>query len=363
MQRIIFSVICDIKTDQRIDKIANTLLKNGYEILVISRKLHKEKITRNYNLKLLKMCFKRSIFMYLEFNLRLFFILLFYRCNILLSNDLDTLLPNYMAAKIRRKKLVYDSHEYFTELPEVISRKHVKYLWTRLENFLLPKIKNSYTVCQSIADIYNQKYGINMQVIRNVPILRDNISDKLATEEQNIIIYQGALNMGRGIEYMILAMKYLKTYKLWIIGDGTTREELEKLSTENNLNNQITFFGKIPLEELSNITCKATLGLSLEENMGLNYYYALPNKLFDYINSNIPVLVSNLPEMRRIVETYQVGTFILSHEPKHIAEKIESILTNKNTYQLYKQNTYLARTELNWQNEEIKLLDIFRNIY
>jgi len=362
MQKVIISVIGDIISDQRIDKVANSLINNNFKVLVVSRKLHNIKIIRNYEIKLFKQFFKKSFFMYAEFNIRLFLFLLFTKSNILLSNDLDTLLPNYLVSKIKRKKLVYDSHEYFTELPELINRKFVRKTWQTIEKLILPRIKNCYTVCQSIAEIYNKTYKIDMKVVRNLPVSNKMNINNFTENKKKIVIYQGALNIGRGIEYMIQSMKYLEGFELWILGDGTIKTDLELLTKNENLDLKVKFWGRIPFEKLNELTNQAILGLSLEENLGLNYYYALPNKIFDYIKANIPILASPFPEMKNIIEKYNIGDFIQKHDSKHIAEKIIEMTSNNLQIQIWKKNLEIASKELTWENEEKILLRVYNNL-
>ena len=365
LKKIILSVTNDLVADNRVHKIANSLCKNNNNILLIGRKLkNSQKIKkRNYKCKRMKLFFNKGALFYAEYNFRLFWLLLFTKSDILLSNDLDTLLANFLCAKIKRKKLVYDSHEYFTEVPELLNRKFTKKIWLTIEKFILPKIKYSYTVCNSIADIYNNKYGINMKVIRNIPTCEDKqlletlkVSDNL---QRKIIIYQGAVNIGRGIEYVIKAMQYIDNSIFWIIGDGDIFNNLKKLTRKINVEAKVKFFGKLPFDELKKYTVQADLGISLEENLGLNYYYALPNKLFDYIHAEIPILASQLPEIKRIIEKYKIGTFISEHNEKHIADKIKEIFSQTEQYNNWKSNLKIAHQKLCWKHEENILFELF----
>jgi hypothetical protein len=156
---VILSVTNDILTDQRLHKVATSLMKIGLNPCIVGVKFKKsldiEK--RLYKTKRLSMLFKKGPFFYAEFNFRLFFYLLFSRSEILVANDLDTLVANYLAYKIkhvfgRRTKLVYDSHELFTELPELNGRQRTKSIWLSIEKKIMPKLKNMYTVCEPIAE-------------------------------------------------------------------------------------------------------------------------------------------------------------------------------------------------------------------
>lgn len=352
-----------------------------FDILLVGRKLENSiPLERNYKTHRIDLFFNKGFLFYAEYNFRLFFYLLFKKKSILLSNDLDTLLPNYLISKFQNKKLVYDSHELFTEVPELINRPKTQNIWLKLEQKILPKLKNTYTVCQSIADYYNYKYKTNFKVIRNIPIkkisnlksqtsnksqkpkfkIQSQLCDFATLRDKKIIIYQGAINIGRGLELMIKTMQYLDNHILWIIGDGDILEELKEFVNKKNLSKKIKFFGKLKPSELKKITPKADLGLSIEEDLGLNYRFALPNKIFDYIHANVPILVSDLPEMKRIVLDYKVGEIIKDRNPKKLANQIETFL-NKNLSKI-KENLKKATEDLQWENEEKILQKIFNNL-
>lgn len=360
-KRIIVSVTNDLVTDNRVHKVCTSLCNMGFQVLLIGRKLSSSpEIKRNYSTKRFRLWFNKRAFFYAEYNIRLFVYLLFVKADIFLANDLDTLSANFLAAKIRSKDLVYDSHEYFTEVPELIKRPNVKKIWEWLERKIVPNIKFTYTVCQSIANIYKEKYGVDFKVVRNIPRSSD-IRFKKRKKPTKTILYQGALNINRGLQQAILAMHFIKNAKLQLIGDGDICEELKALVQAEKLSNKVEFIGRIPINELANYTRNADLGLSIEEDMGLNYRFALPNKLFDYIHAEVPVVVSNLPEMKELVEQYKIGEIADSLEPQKLATLINSALNDTEKHQIWEKNLKIARKELTWENEEIVLQSIFSN--
>lgn len=358
-KKVIISVTNDLVSDNRVHKVATSLVGFGFDITLVGRKLKfSPQINRNYKTKRFKLFFNKSALFYAEYNFRLFVFLIFHKSDILLSNDLDTLPANFIASKFTNRKLVYDSHELFTEVPELVNRPKVQKIWLKIENFILPKIKHSYTVCSSIALYYKKKYKIDMKVVKNVPFTTDFKRIK-KNNDKKIILYQGAINIGRGLEELIESMQFINNAVLWIVGNGDILEKL-KLKTNNlNLNNKVKFWGRIEINKLPEITIQADLGVSLEKNLGLNYYYALPNKIFDYIHSNVPVLCSNLPEMKKIINKYNIGWILNSHEPAKIAKQINQIFENSKTDDILPQNFLKAQNDLNWQNEEHILKEIF----
>ena len=278
MQKIIVSVINDLVTDQRVHRICSTLHAHDFQVLLIGRKLKYSKfINRNYTTKRIKCIFNKSFLFYAEYNIRLFLFLIFQKADIFLANDVDTLIPNYYVSKLKNKKLVFDSHEYFSEVPELNNRAFVKKFWQKIENYYIPKVKNSYTVCRSIADLYSQKFGIHPIVIRNVPIKRDNINE-ISKNNKKTIIYQGAVNLGRGIELLLEAMVFLPEYEFVIAGIGDIQKEIQIKIEKLQLENRVKMIGRIEPQKLHEITRKAHLGISIEENIGLNYYVKLAGK-------------------------------------------------------------------------------------
>jgi glycosyltransferase involved in cell wall biosynthesis len=166
--------------------------------------------------------------------------------------------------------------------------------------------------------------------------------------------------MGRGLETMIRAMTYLDKYRLQIFGDGTIKDDLVRLRDSLSLGDRVEFMGRIPFGELRIFTRQAALGISLEENIGLNYYYALPNKLFDYIQAQIPVLVSDLPEMRRIIIDYKIGQVVRDRDPELLARQVEEMMSSEEQREKWKENLRAAARELHWENEVDKLRDVYR---
>jgi len=359
--RIVVSVSNDIVTDQRLHRICSTLVDNKYDIILLGRKKRNSPQLGEYSFatKRFRLLFEKGPMFYACLNVRIFLFLLFAKADIFLSNDLDTLPANYLASKIRRKKLVYDSHELFTEVPELQGRPRIKAFWERIEKRILPNIKYSYTVCESIAAYYNQKYGIDMKLVRNLPTKKE--IQIPFHERGNVFIYQGVLNKGRGLEMLIESMVHLKEYQLIIAGSGDIEDKLKHIAAEHKADN-VVFAGRIPPDVLHALTCKAILGFSLEEDMGLNYRYALPNKIFDYIQAGVPVFVSNLPEMRAIVEAYEVGRFFQKKAAMQLAQEIMDITGNKTLLLEYHLNCQKAACVLNWETESVRLMELFETI-
>jgi len=364
LKHIILAVTNDLFTDQRVHRVAQSLVKAGCRVTLVGRVLPASQAIpqRSYSTHRFKMLFHKGILFYGSYNLRLLFYLFFQKTQAIVANDLDSLPACFITAKLKQIPLIYDSHEYFTEVPELINRKFVRSFWLRLENFILPRIKYSYTVNSSLARIYSQKYKISMEVIRNLPFKESAFitsNPPLNFGDKKILLYQGSLNIGRGLEMAIDAMQYIESAILVIIGDGDISHQLRHRVADLQLQSKVRFTGRIPFEALHSYTASATLGLSVEENLGENYYYSLPNKLFDYIQAQLPVIASNFPETAAIINEFQVGCTFEDRNPVAFAKLINSILADSARYNLWKSNLKKASTALCWENEEPILLSIF----
>ncbi|PIF06286.1 MAG: glycosyl transferase group 1 [Draconibacterium sp.] len=360
-KRLIASVTNDLVTDARVHKVCTTLVNMGFDVLLTGRKLGNNIAfsKRPYSTHRFKLFFNKGIFFYAEMNIRLIFLLLFSRADVFLANDLDTLPAHFLASKLRKKPLVYDSHEYFTEVPELVNRPRVRRFWKWLEKKMVPHIHSAYTVCNSIANAYQSEYGVPFHVVRNLPLAYQPLIHAKENAPLKKIIYQGAVNMGRGLEQTIHAIKNLENVQLIIAGHGDIIDELKQLADREGLLDRIVFTGRLPFESLRELTATAHLGISLEEDLGLNYRYALPNKLFDYIQARVPVLVSNLPEMAAIVNTYKIGEIAVSLNPEKLAKDIEAALFSMEKRRKWKKNLEMAAKELTWENELHKVKEIF----
>lgn len=359
---IISAATSDLYTDQRVLKTAFTLHFQGYNITVAGRQLNNSgKMNVPFQSKRFRLLFNRGFLFYACYNLRLFFFLLFSKVDIILSNDTDTLTACYLASKIRNKKLVFDAHELFPEMAELHNRPFVKNFWTRTEDLIFPNLKHCYTVSASIADYYRKKYGIQMQIVRNIPPMQknNNTTKKLLNfGDKKIILYQGALNTGRGIEWILKAMPLVKNAVFVLIGDGDIKAELIRIAEELKIADSVKFLGKIPAGELQEYTNSADLGVCLLENKGLSYYYSLPNRIFSFLHAGVPVLATDFPEIRNIVEKHNTGVLINRYEPEILAEIINRILAKPFDTSHFE----ILKHELCWENEEKIIINTFKNI-
>lgn len=368
---VLVGVINDLNTDQRVHKICTFIEQQGYRVVLIGRKTKRSAPMeeRSYQTIRMKLLFEKGGLFYAEFNLRLFFLLLFKRSHTLVANDLDTLLANFLIAKLKRKKLVYDSHEFFTEVPELLNRPKIRAVWLAIERSIFPKLNHISTVNHSIANEYKKRYEKELTVVRNVSPLWQSTTVVPSKEElgipegKHILIMQGAgLNVDRGVEEAIRMMPLLTNSVLLIVGDGDVIPDMKRLVQENNWENLVMFFGKRPYKELMNYTFHADLGLSFDQPTNPNYKLSLPNKLFDYIHTTTPVICSNVIEVATLVNNYQIGTVVTDFSPDGLAKVINPILANKDVIASWKNNCIKAAEIENWQIESQKLIEFYPKI-
>lgn len=352
----------DVLYDQRIARIALSLHKASYDITVVGTK---SVIDHNftglpYKVILLSNPFESGILFFAWMNIRIFFYLLLHTCNIVCAVDLDTIIPGIFIKHIKKITLLYDAHELYPESPEIVHRPRIKKIWNAIEKLAFRNIDIGYTVSQGIADFFYKKYGFHCRLIRNMPVITPTRSGEQLSERY--LLYQGALNIGRGLESLILAMAHIQDVPLYIAGGGDIEDELKNLVLKQNLGDKIKFLGKLPPAELRQLTQHAYIGFNLLENRGLSYYYSLANKFFDYVQSGIPQLCMDFPEYKRMNSEYEVAVLIETLDPQALAKKIQYLLQNPNIYARLHSNCEIAAKHWNWDKESLKLLEIYDSI-
>lgn len=371
MKKAIVSVINDLSFDQRVHKVCSTLEELGIEVELVGRLLpNSQKLERSYRTSRMRLIFRKGPLFYLEFQFRLFFFLLFRRSDLLISNDLDTLLPNYLISVLKKTPMVYDTHEFFTGVPELQNAPLKRKIWEQLEAFIFPKLREAITVNHSIAGIYSDKYKVKMNVVRNVPfrLSRESFPTKTTLrkklglpETKTILLMQGAgINMDRGAEEAVEAMRYLENAELYIIGSGDVFPLLPKLVVKFGLEDRVKIINRLPYRELLEYTMAADWGLTLDKPNNLNYQMSLPNKVFDYIQCYLPVISSGVQEIISLFHRYQVGVCINNVDPESIAEAVKAIPVGSEEYSEFEKNCVNASSDLCWENERKVLVSVYK---
>ena len=366
--KIIFTVTNDLTYDQRMIRICSTLAANGFDVLLVGRTKPNSIPLSTYVFQQIRfnLWFTKGKLFYLAYNIRLFFFLLFHRFDIIGSIDLDSLLAGFFAAKIKSKPCVFDAHEYFTEVPEVVNRRFTKSVWGFIGNWLIPKMDAAYTVSASLQNLFTKKYGIDFKLVRNVSSKKNSVvPTKRDTKAPSkpILLYQGVLNEGRGLEGLIQAMQSIEQAQLWLAGEGDLSVPLRQLVKDLKLENRVQFLGYLLPEELRAVTAQATIGLNLLENQGLSYYYSLANKTFDYIHAGLPAIHVAFPEYCIINEQLPIGILIPNLETDTLINAIQRLLTDAILYKQLQDNCEVAKSVYNWEQEAIQLVNIYKKCF
>lgn len=281
------------------------------------------------------------------------------------SNDLNTLPQGYFSAKWRFKKkpLIYDSHEVQT------SRTGYDSPWyKRFEGFFIKRM-NSMIVENATRAKYNEDlYGFYPYVLHNYPSLdfqqvdeKVNLHDILGIPEtEKILLYQGGIQAGRGLEKLIEAYPQFNEGVLVFIGDGKIKEVLQTMVKERNLEDRIYFIPKVPVRDLPKYTKNAYLGFQVLNNINFNHWSASSNKLFEYMMNEVPVVACDFPEIKRAVTESQVGLTIDPHDPDEIAKGVNYLLENPEKRDFFSANCKIARKKYNWEIEKQTLLEVYK---
>jgi len=393
---LLFTVTNDLSYDQRMHRICGTLAAHGYSVTLIGRPLpHSIALEdRTFRQVRLRCRFHKGFLFYAEYNLRLFFFLMKTPCDAVCSIDLDTLPAGCLATLLRRKRRVFDAHEYFTQVPEVVGRPAVQFFWETVARLCLPFYRHAYTVGPGLAAIFEEKYGLKFGVVRNVasppatpappptgrgattyaetPSVTSRDTPRLFSHlgegsgvglpGARLLLYQGALNAGRGIEALLEAMQHLDGVQLLMAGEGDLSEMLRRRAAELQLGEKVKFLGFVKPDDLKSLTAQAWLGLNLLENRGLSYYYSLANKFFDYVQAEVPVLTMNFPEYRALNAEYEVAVLLDDLNPEAVATAMRRLLDSPAEYQKLQAACRAAREVWNWEREQEELLRIWRNV-
>ena len=370
----------DLLTDQRVMRHVEALREAGFVVETVCRTD-------------LPVRWQRGWRFYAAFNWRLWRRLRGMECDVIWANDTDTLPGCWLAAR-GRCRLVMDAHELFPEVPEIQDKPLVKWVWRTIERRLMPKCDALITVCQSIADYYKETLGVKMTVVRNLSVASGQWSvvsgadattapASLATSHWtlNTLLYAGKVNLGRGVDWAIDALELLPECRLVVAGDGDLLEAMKAYAASKPWSDRIEFTGRLMPEEMTELIYEVkgsekgvkgsertnAVGLVMLEDKGLSYHYALPNRIGAFVQAGVPMVVSDLPEMARVVRTFGVGAVIEGVKgsekgvkgsdrtnAKALAEAVKKVLSRE-----WKEEDFAAaREDMDWNKEKKKLIEL-----
>jgi glycosyltransferase involved in cell wall biosynthesis len=354
------TVTNDLSYDQRMIRICSSLAGAGYTVILVGRKMRTSValIPQSFHQVRLSCFFSKGKLFYAEYNLRLMFFLLFKKMDCICVIDLDTILPGYFISRIKGIKRVYDAHELFCEMKEIVTRPAVYKQWKKIERYTVPRFTHGYTVNNLIREEFKKMYGVNYEVIRSIPL---KTALNIPQKNERYILYQGAVNEGRSFETLIPAMKMVQS-TLIICGEGNFLKKAKELVAQNQLQEKILFKGNVLPGALKEITLHAWIGITLFDNTGLSNYYSLANRFFDYLHAGIPQLCVDFPVYREINAQYEVALLTSDLAAGNLASQLNTLLHDDKLYNRLQQNCLAARTVLNWQEEEKKLISFYNKI-
>ncbi len=360
VKRIVLTVTTDLNFDQRMRRIAGSLAEAGYDVLLIGRqKLKSLPLTEMpYAQKRLYCFFQQGPLFYAEFNIRLFVFLLFTKMHAICAIDLDTILACLFVSKLKGEKRVYDAHELFCEMDEIVSRPNIYKIWKAIEKFAVPKFKVGYTIGECYAEEFKRMYALNYGVVRNATKLMPHSNQNLA---QHYILYQGAVNEGRSFETLIPAMENVNA-RLIVCGEGNFYQQAKQLVAQHGLEDKVIFKGYIEPEQLKNYTKEAYVGITLFTDRGKSNYLSMANRFFDYMHAGVPQLCMNYPEYKKVNEQYEIALLIQEPSVEQIANALNKLLEDKTLYNRLRENCFKAREIYSWQAQEKTLLQIYKQL-
>ena len=286
--------------------------------------------------------------------------------DIIHANDLDALIAVYPAYKKLKCKLIYDSHEICTENAGVVRRYSIALPFVKLyEKYMIKHLHQMVCVSNAAADYFVQKYNVKRpMVITNCSLASEAVVAGSKNDGFEVLNH-GQFYDGRGYDIMVEALPLLKDYpevKLALRGFGYLEEGLraraEELGDEN-----IVFYPKVLVHELSPEAAKSMVGVAITEGICINFELSVSNKLFEYASAGLPVIMSDIAEHRYLNDKYNFGIVIPENTPEALAEAVIKLYTDKEFYNKCAQNAKKLSDEINWENEFGKLLAVENKLY
>lgn len=353
--------------DSRASNLYKSFCERGYKVKVVSFDwMTNEFKTKRGEISVYKL---HKGFLSLTYYLKFIFILSsnLIRSNaaIIFAEDVYTLPFAVIFSKLKNKKVIYDSRELYGYLASLRKRKIAQAILSSIEKIFIRGAYKIITTGKLDSEHIENKFNLkDTIVIRNLPFVADiskpfNFREYLDINKNvKILLYQGVILHGRGLRPIFKALHKLNDCVLVVLGDGEYREFYQNLAKEEGFIDKVFFWGKVEQPRLLEYTAGADIGISIIENLSLSYYYALPNKMFEYIQAGIPVVSSSFPQMKEVIDKYKVGIYIDPENIEEIINVLNNLLNNNELRENLKRNCIIAAKELNWDKEINKLFDL-----
>ncbi len=364
-KKVLITFLGNINYDTRCKNLYDTFSTNNFDVEFIGFDWMTEGFSETHgDISVIKL--KRgflSLSFYLKFIWHIKIKLLNTKTSIIFAEDIYTLPFAVIFGKLKRAKIYYDSRELFGYLAGLKEKKFKQSFWKLTEKIFIRKADYVLVTGSMDDEFLKKEYGLkNIILLRNLPryykpTLQLDLRSHLNIDKtKRIILYQGVLLKGRGIERVFSVLNELPNHVFVIAGGGEYEEHYQKLAVQLNIAHQVFFLGKLTQEDLPKITASVDVGVSLIENLSVSYYYALPNKLFEYIMAEVPVITSDLPQMKEIVDKYDVGFAVNIDDKTELINALKKLAEDIRFYESKKQNCHIASQELNWEKEVTTLL-------
>jgi len=366
----------DFEHDNRVRREAETLVQAGYHvdvIAVVSKTISNITEINGVQIHYIEPSFKSGKLYFIDIMFRMYHRMNALDLDIVHAHDLDTLWPAARYASRHQIPLIYDSHEWYLESISLYDRPLTRWIWSILEKKLIYKAQKVITVCDGIADELFKKYALPERPVvlrnmaeKNIPTIAPNDQHPAFGQLRDIRsnfnfvgIYAGYLQKGRGIEVLLKSLRDIPDWGFLISGQGPGMKMFENLTCELKLQNRVKFTGNLDHEILYPLISRCDAGYCFIEPLAKSYYYALPNKLTEYLQAGIPVIGSDLPEIRKIIEQYQFG--FIAHDKEDLQTILISFQKLKND-KFIEKHIKEAQDVLNWDQEKIKLLNLYQQL-
>jgi glycosyltransferase involved in cell wall biosynthesis len=294
---------------------------------------------------------------------------------LIFAEDFFTTLPGWLAAKRSAAKLVYDAHELMIpELGKPISRR--QRFWYTLERLVAPRANLVIAANPERAGIMAEHYSLKQTptYMRNIPEPREVTPEQREAalraypvlqrnnSDDRIILYQGDVSLSRGLDRFVAALDYLPpNMRLVIAGTGPDMDRLVDLAKDHAKEGRFVALGRVPFDVLPAVTQLADIGIVTYPYDGLNNIYCAPNKIFEYVQAGLPVISTDQPPLRNIIEAYEIGILVTNNEvPSEVALKIYDAIQRIDTL-CTKQEHFLSGFP--YDSESTRVLDAVRKFH
>jgi glycosyltransferase involved in cell wall biosynthesis len=364
--------IGDIRTDGRCSNIARSIKRFDVQVTFLGpgeqdcedeldgMRIEQLRVIRSLGSKI----------MFIHFWFRAFWRAVILRPSIVVSEDLYSL-PAALAVKFfTRSKVLYDAKELYFAIASLHHRPVTQWFWSAVERFCIRFTDSTITSGERDSELIRQRYNIPLPVtINNHPPRRLHPGNKNILRKKfniadsyTIIIYQGWLLRGRGLFHLLDIADAIDTVYVVIMGSGVLRDEIGLYAQRKNIAERVLFTGEMPYKEMLEYTAGADVGCALIEDYGLSYRHARPNKMFEYIQAHVPVLVSTMPPMQEVIDTWGVGVAVAPDDISAIIREAKRLIDDRGFYRQCVEQCKKAAAVFHWEEEEKKLHALLKSL-